>query len=327
MDDVCIAGPYRDVSAALVRLTAAARQVGLQVNPAKCELVACGGAAATVDLSLFPAGLPFNQTGAFTLLGAPIGAAAYCESHTQSERVDKSLPLLEALATLGDAQTALLLLRHCASYCRLVYTTRATPTLGLGRALEGFDAAVRACLEAACTGPLTAEAWLQASLSTRAGGLGLRSVARHAAAGYAASLAATVELCLDIDPAYTSNLAQALAEVNLTLPIGDRVPAPVPPTIRQQELSRALDRAVVAQLAEAAPGREAFRAHFQLLQQPGAGAWLHALPNPALGLHVVSPLYRIMVRLRLRLTAQQIALEITLGSAPVVGTGSNGITS
>jgi hypothetical protein len=37
------------------------------------------------------------------------------------------LPLLEELAVLGDAQTTLLLLRQCASYCRMVYSTRVTP--------------------------------------------------------------------------------------------------------------------------------------------------------------------------------------------------------
>ena len=69
LDDVCLASSYRQVSAGLVRLTAAARQVGLQVNPAKCELVACGGAAATVDMSPFPPGIPLNQTGSFSLFG------------------------------------------------------------------------------------------------------------------------------------------------------------------------------------------------------------------------------------------------------------------
>ena len=49
------------------------------------------------------------------------------------------------------------------------------------------------------------------------------------------------------------------------------------------------------------PGHEAFPAHFQLLQEPGAGAWLQALPCAALGLHVDSVLFRIMARLRLRL--------------------------
>ena len=49
------------------------------------------------------------------------------------------------------------------------------------------------------------------------------------------------------------------------------------------------------------PGREAARAHFHLLQLPEAGAWLHAPPSEALGLHVVSRLFRVTVQLRLRL--------------------------
>eukprot|EP00435_Cladocopium_sp_Y103_P062067 s521_g23.t1 len=259
LDDVCLAGNYRQVSAGLVRLTAAARQVGLQVNPAKCELVACGGAAAAVDLALFPAGMPFNQSGGFNLLGAPVGDASFCEGYTQAQRVHKTFPLLEALANLGDAQTSLLLLRQCASYCRLVYATRATPPTGLGPALTAFDAAVRAC-------------WKPLALALS-----------------------------EIDPAYQSGFGAAIQLVNSQLPAADHFPVPAPPSLRQQNLSKALDRVVVRQLAAPGAGKEAFRAHFQLLQQPGAGAWLHAVPSSALGLHVVTPLFRIMARLRLRL--------------------------
>ena len=135
--------------------------------------------------------MPFNQSGAFSLLGAPIGDAGFCNEFTAAEWVNKALPLLEELAVLDDAQTTLLLLRQCASYCRMVYSTRVTPPRGLAPALQSFDTAVHGCLEAGCSGPLTPEAWMQASLSTRSGGLGLRSVARHGVAGYAASLLAT----------------------------------------------------------------------------------------------------------------------------------------
>ncbi|CAL1165219.1 unnamed protein product, partial [Cladocopium goreaui] len=142
---------------------------------------------------------------------------------------------------------------------------------------------------------------MQASLSTRSGGLGLRSVARHSVAGYAASLLATAPLCKEIDGNYDADQGAALHQVNLALPPADHFPVPAPHPPRQQGLSRALDRVVIAQLAAPGPGREAYRAHFQLLQQEGAGAWLHAFPNDALGLHVVTPLFRTMVRLRLRL--------------------------
>ena len=76
---------------------------------------------------------------------------------------------------------------------------------------------------------------------------------------------------------------------------------PVPPDLRQRTLSAALDKGVAAALAAPAAGREAFRAHFQLLQEPGAGAWPHAPPSEALVLHVTGPLFKLMVRMRLRL--------------------------
>ena len=182
------------------------------------------GAAATVDMSFFPPGIPLNQTGTFSLLGAPIGDGSFCNQFTTSERVAKALPLLDALAVLPDAQTALLLLRHCASHCRMAYSIRVAPPDGLGPSLEAFGNAVRGCLEVACSGPLTAEAWLQATLSTRCGGLGLRSVARHSVAGYAASLWATAPLCKDMDPGYDPDFNAALNLVNMALPPADHLP-------------------------------------------------------------------------------------------------------
>ena len=177
LDDVCLAGDYRHVAASLARLAAAARQVGLELNPSKCELVVCGGADHCVDTSLFPAGVQVNSRGAFSFLGAPIGPPAYCEAFCLAERVEKAKPLLALLATLPDSQTALLLLRHCASFCRVAYSARVTPPSLHCNALAVFDGAVRACLESVCTDPLAAEAWVQCTLATSVGGLGLRRCA------------------------------------------------------------------------------------------------------------------------------------------------------
>ena len=141
-------------------------------------------------------------------------------------------------------------------------------------------------------------------------GLGLRHACIHAPAGYASSVLATQPLCQQLDPDYLPSSAEgAIQAVNRLLPAGDQIPVPAPPPLRQRQLSQALDKVLISRLTAAGPGREAFRAHFQLLQQPGAGAWLHAPPSPALGLHVAGPLFKIMVRLRLR-------LQVALGDAP-----------
>ena len=290
----------QNVSSGLARLTAAARQVGLVLNPAKCCLTT-GSDDCPVNPSLFPAGLPVNRSGAFALLGAAIGNRTYCEAHTYSKRVEASRPLMEALGELEDPQTSLLLLRECASYCKVVYSSRVTPPSLHSAALAAYDEQVRASLEASCTGPLTPDAWEQATLPTGMGGLGLRRASGHSVAAYLASLVATADLCCALDNAYSPAFDNERAAYNNEVPEADRIPVPAPTTLRQQQLSQALDGVTLRHLGAAGLGREAFRAHLQLLQQPRAGAWLHAPPAEALGLHVAPALFRIMVRLRLRM--------------------------
>ncbi|CAK9005797.1 unnamed protein product, partial [Durusdinium trenchii] len=295
-------GDCAAVSAAVGRLVNAARQLGLQLNASKCELTTLNGPQTNLDPSLFPAGFQVNDTGEFVLLGAAVGSPGFCHQHTL-QRAEKTKPLLQALSKLADSQTALLLLRHCASWSKLVYSCRVTPPPFHQDALQSYDAAVLQCLELCCSGPLTPSACIQASLSTKTGGLGLRSVVRHSGAAYTASVLATLGTCSLILQQYSPSLDAIISNLNGTLLAADHVPFPPPPSLRQQDLSRAVDRNTAVQLASAlsGPGHEAARAHLQLLQEPGAGAWLQALPCAALGLHVDSALFRIMVRLRLRL--------------------------
>ena len=304
LDDVFLAGDFQQVASGLRRLCAAARQAGLRLNPGKCELIACAGELARVDVSLFPAGIPFNTTGTASLLGAPIGPAVYCEAYTLTKRVDRALPLLRSLAALPDPQTGLLLLQHCASFCKVVFAARVTPPALIAGALEAFDKAVVGCLEELCTGGLSDAARTQASLSTSVGGLGLRNARRHSPAAYVASVVATRATCSSLDPGHLASFElteSALSALNAELPASDKVASTTPPTLKQHTLSLALDRATLSSLQAPGPGKEAFRAHLALLQQPGAGSWLHAPPAEALDLHVEPALFKTMVKLRLRL--------------------------
>ena len=54
------------------------------------------------------------------MLGGPIGSQEFCNDHTQ-DRVTKATKLLSALGELPDPQVAFLLLRHCASFGKLVF--------------------------------------------------------------------------------------------------------------------------------------------------------------------------------------------------------------
>ena len=86
-----------------------------------------GGEASMVDLSLFPAAMLVTRRAAFDLLGAPIGDAAHCNTFTSTERVEKASACLDAIADLEDPQVSFLLLRHCASFTKLVHSMRTTP--------------------------------------------------------------------------------------------------------------------------------------------------------------------------------------------------------
>ena len=78
-----------------------------------------------------------------------------------------------------DPQVALLLLRQCAGYCKLVHLACSTsPSL----------ISDRRCFSK-CIGIDTADIeWLQVQLSLGRGGLGLRSLALHSPAAYLASM-------------------------------------------------------------------------------------------------------------------------------------------
>ena len=113
-------------------------------------------------------------------------------------------------------------------------------------------------------------------------------------------MSAVLPRCQALDSSYSPDWPLAVAATalfnQLVLP-ADHLPVPTPPSTRQQQLSQALDRAVVDQLLAPAAGREAFRANLQLQRQPQAGAWLHAAPCA-----IAPALFRVLLRLRLRLS-------------------------
>jgi len=304
LDDVIVAGDAAAVEAALRTLTHLASAVGLELAR-KCCLVPAAGALSTVDLSEFPAEFDVSLSRCVEVLGAPVGDVGYCSSFV-SDRVNKAEKLLEAIAELEDPQIALLLLRQCASFGKVVFVTRCTPPDLLGSELQRFDAGVRRCFErfsGICPDDLE---WRQASLAIRLGGLGLRSAQDHSAAAYVASFSSCRRLCEEIDGRFSQAAAvppaveRAVLALNALLAEPDRVPVSVPQSLRQQSLSLALERAAVSALLEPSPGNMAFRAHLSLLQVPHAGDWLQAVPSEVFGNAIAPPLFRISLQCRLR---------------------------
>ena len=74
---------------------------------------------------LRPRGFIVRENRCLKLLGVPIGDDVFCANVTR-KRAEKAKPLLDEIADLNDPQVALLLLRQCASFGKLVYSARTT---------------------------------------------------------------------------------------------------------------------------------------------------------------------------------------------------------
>ena len=108
------------------------------------------------------------------ILGAPIGDAIFC-AKIVSQKCATASKLLSQLEEVGsvDPQVALLLLRQCGGFCKLVHLARSTPPSLIAEGLEYFDNDVRHCFALSTAVDTTNNAWKQAQLSLSRGGLGL----------------------------------------------------------------------------------------------------------------------------------------------------------
>ena len=190
------------------------------------------------------------------MLGGPIGTSEFCNEHTQN-RVEKASKLLSALGELNDPQVALTLLRHCASFGKLVYSLRVVPHNKHVTALNNFDNAVRDCVESFLSCSINDTEWSLANLSTKMGGLGLRSVVNHRSAAFLSSRIACRELCSRLDSKYewdinipTSDSHQALIDYNNSVEANSKFHPSDELIPRQQTLSQAIDSHVLATLKD-----------------------------------------------------------------------------
>ena len=269
-----------------MELRDAASNIGLKValGRDKSLLIPCAGSFRP-DRVNFPSDLEVQTDGNFEFLGCPIGTPEHCRAHT-AKRVGKACELLRAIGELPDPAVALILLRHCASFGKLVYSARVVPHTFHATTMASFDEAVRDCLESFLCTSIAADDWKLASLSTKSCGLGLRHTSVHCSAAFLASGQNTRTLCRKLDPAYTQQLdnptspaSLATAGFNSLVTPEDQL-EPIPDGHSQRELSCRVDsKALQDMRATAALGDSARRAHLEVTGAPRAGTWLHTKPS------------------------------------------------
>ena len=306
LDDLVLAGKQEAVALGINQLQNSAGALGLKLNRSKCELIPASENGKDINWELFNNDIQRNLNGGFTLLGAPIGKAEYCQSIT-AKRADKIQRCFDAIGELHDPQVALALLRSCASFGKMVFAARTTPFDIHQQPLLLFDKAVRKCFES-FTGLCPDDTqWLQATLATKKGGLGLRSASRHSAPAYLSSRSGCHQLCKQLDPDHVWEVNEESSAAHKAVKMvnhlaGSEVVPPdrVPPDLKQRVLSSHVDEGILAELTHPSKPLD-FRAHLKLLQMEGANSWIHATPNPAVGTKVSPQLFIPMVQRHLRI--------------------------
>jgi hypothetical protein len=304
LDDGIVAGEAEAVKHLCGRLLASFSDLGLHMALDKCKVVPAAGATSTVTQDSF-AGWGWVPDAGIKVLGAPLGDATFCAAST-AKRVAKAQTLLTAVAGYTHAQGALQVLRHCASWGKLVYAARTVPPQCHTAELGEFAKSLRACLEEVVGNPMSDRSWAVAQLSIQHGGLGIRDPSRHGSAAYLASLLQTRALCqridiqFDVDDACGGSCLHATeADVRsncleqAAFERGSRC-------LTQKDLSGLLDAAMLQQLKSASVHDAGFAAHIALTSLPGAGAWLTAPPVED-GREIDSELFKVALKRRLRM--------------------------
>ena len=183
LDDGVLAGPRQSLCRCLSLLQVHGPALSLLVNVSKCEVFSHH------NLDVFPSGMKASDKPNIVILGVAIGDLDFCSSFISTKRME-ARALLSQLEQVGvlDPQVALVLLRLCGGFCKLVHLARSTPPSLSSQALSLFDNDIRRVFSE-CTGVDTSDtAWKQAQLSLSRGGLGLRSLSHHSSAAYISSI-------------------------------------------------------------------------------------------------------------------------------------------
>eukprot|EP00731_Ephydatia_muelleri_P032417 Em0023g924a len=260
--------------------------LGLLVNVSKCEVFSHH------NLDVFPSGMKASDKPNIVILGVAIGDLDFCSSFISTKQME-ARALLSQLEQVGvlDPQVALVLLRLCGGFCKLVHLARSTPPSLSSQALSLFDNDIRRVFSE-CTGVDTSDtAWKQAQLSLSRGGLGLRSLSHHSSAAYIFSICSS-----GFGSKSVHHLSQAVEVFNnLVFPVEaiNVESVLLSPPIQKTQSSKFDDHLfnnllTLSSLAD--------KACLLSISSPHASAWLSVTPSEGLGLHLDPPVFQIAVK-------------------------------
>ena len=301
LDDGVAAGTWRSLGDWLRRLEIGFADIGLDMQRSKCNVIPMQTGMKAAEAGNPCAGCEWVESGNFRLLGAAFGSVEFCEGRLR-RRTDKARRLMSKIRDLEDPQAALLLLRHCAGYAKVAYSTRTVPTQDQEEALEEYGIALRDAFQAIVRFPVNERGWRQAQLGVASGGLGLRLPQEHGPAAYAASVRAARTKIGEVGGAGDGGMAEAdreaMRRMERAAPEGSTMEGPTGKG-GQKYFSSLIDTRIRMALLSGPGADTDYKQHIALMTSLGSGAWVHAYPNHEC--KIEPELFRITVARRLRL--------------------------
>jgi hypothetical protein len=285
LDDGILCGTEKSMKECLANIKVSESWSGLELNIAKCELFSRG------EMESLPPNMIRQHAPDMVVLGAPVGGDDFCSKFIVEKRQSAG-ELLNRISCLQDPQVSILLLRTCGGFCKLAHLARCCPPEQVAEPLGNFDEDVMKCLEEVAAIELTNRARTQAQLNLRSGGLGLRSLQKHAPAAYIASLTSSGNQV----PLIALDLYNRQVDRGNALQQGNDI-------LGQRNLSANIDQRTMEELLESSPSTSD-RARLLAVSDSQSASWLTATPSPGLGCRLEANEVQILLKLRLGLSME-----------------------
>ena len=194
LDDGSIVAPVSVIPDASNAVTTHWPAYGLHLNLGKCSSTVHGISQALLQRCGVP-NVPSHSLAegqGTCLLANPLGTEDFVKGFV-SDTVLKVQSFTDKLGDLHNPQVALYLLRHSLGIARVTHMLRCIDPTVIKPQIDGFDAVLFSALGQICADDISADAWIQARLPIRMGGLGLTHARSVSASAYAASFLTFVD--------------------------------------------------------------------------------------------------------------------------------------